>query len=258
MMSSIPTDPTRRFTDRVENYVRYRPGYPTEVLDILRDETGLSPASVVADVGSGTGKSSELFLGNGNPVLGVEPNASMREAAERLLAEYSKFRSVTGTAEATTLAAASVDYVVAGQAFHWFNRPRAQAEFARILRPRGWVVLMWYTRRLDATPFLREYEVLHTQYGVDYRQVQHTNITPDVLGAWFAGGRYQARKLDYEQRFDFEGLRGRLLSSSFMPTESHPDYEPMLVRLRELFDAHQQAGQVRIEYDVELHWGHVG
>jgi SAM-dependent methyltransferase len=213
---------------------------------------------VVADIGSGTGKSSELFLRNGNPVLGVEPNAPMREAAERLLGEFPKFRSVTGTAEATTLSAASVDYVVAGQAFHWFDRPRARAEFARILRPGGWVVLMWYTRRLDSTPFLKDYEALHIQYGVDYREVQHKNITADVLAAWFAGGQFQARKLDYHQRFDFEGLKGRLLSSSFMPTESHPDHGPMLARLGEVFDAHQQAGQACIEYDVELYWGHVG
>src|SRR5579885_3110804 len=133
----MPTDPTRRFSDRVENYVRYRPHYPDGVLDVLRTETGLTPTAVVADVGSGTGISAKLFLRNGNLVLGVEPNREMREAAERLLSDYPHFTSVAGTAEATTLPDRSVDYAVAAQAFHWFDHDRARHEFARILHPGG-------------------------------------------------------------------------------------------------------------------------
>ena len=151
----MPSDSNTRFSDRVADYVRTRPGYPTAVLDILGTETGLNPATVVADVGAGTGLSAELFLRNGNTVFGVEPNREMREAAESLLAGYANFHSVAGSAESTTLPDASVDLIVAGQAFHWFDVPRARAEFRRILRPDGVVVLMWNTRRLDTTPFLR-------------------------------------------------------------------------------------------------------
>jgi SAM-dependent methyltransferase len=194
-MPTSPSDPTRRFSDRVDNYVRYRPGYPAEALDILRAETGLTAESVVADVGSGTGILSELFLKHGNTVYGIEPNDDMRQAAERLLRGYPEFHSVAGSAEATTLPAAGVDFVVAGQAFHWFDRPRARAEFARILRPGGWVVLLWNARRVDATPFLRDYEALLQAYSIDYRQVRHENVTPEVLAGWFADGRYQTRKL---------------------------------------------------------------
>ncbi len=176
----------QRFSDRVENYVRYRPSYPDEIVQILRDETALNPDSVIADVGSGTGISAELFLKNGNTVFGIEPNLQMRQAAEQLLKPYSDFRSVDGTSEATTLASASVDYAVAAQAFHWFDPSRTRQEFVRILRPSGWVVLIWNARRLESTPFLRAYEQLLQEYGTDYLQVRAENIDLEELQAFFA------------------------------------------------------------------------
>lgn len=255
-MHRTSTDPTGRFSDRVENYVRYRPGYPDGVLRILREETGLAPSSVIADVGSGTGISSELFLRNGNPVFGVEPNQAMREAAEELLRSYPRFHSVTGTAEATTLPSHSVDQVVAGQAFHWFDPRRAGEEFSRILRPGGWVVLLWNSRRTDSTPFLRAYESLLQRFGTDYREVQHRNVGPEMLRAAFAGGSYESRRLYNEQRFDFDGLKGRLLSSSYTPADEHPDHQPMLRELERIFRQFEEDGMVRFEYDTEIHFGH--
>ena len=252
-MTANPSDPTQRFSDRVDNYSRYRPGYPAGVLDILRDETGLTTMSVVADVGSGTGILSELFLRNGNPVACVEPNAEMRHAAEKRLRGYPEFQSVAGSAEETTLTAATFDYVVAGQAFHWFDRPRARDEFARILQPGGWVALVWNSRRTDATPFMRDYEALLQQFAIDYRQVQHENVTPEVLAGWFLDGRYQTRTLYNEQRLDFEGLKGRLLSSSYAPNESHPNCGPMLEGLRDLRPAPAgRPGVHRVQHGVVL------
>jgi len=259
-MPHSPADPTRRFSDRVENYVRYRPGYPADVIDVLARETGLTPQSEIADIGSGTGISSELFLRNGNTVFGVEPNTEMREAADRLLAAYPCFHSVPARAEATTLCDASVDYVTAGQAFHWFDPLLARTEFARILRHRGWVVLLWNARRLDSTPFLRAYDAMLERYGTDYRQVRHQNLDVERLRALFdgeLGHAFQLRKLYNEQRFDFEGLRGRLLSSSYTPTASHPGYLPMLRELKRIFDEHAQGGSVAIEYDTEIYFGHL-
>jgi SAM-dependent methyltransferase len=250
-------DSTTRFSDRVENYVRYRPGYPDGVLDVLRRETALAPDSVVADVGSGTGISSELFLRNGNEVFAVEPNAEMRQAAERMLGHHAGFHSVAGTAEATTLPDGSVDHVVAGQAFHWFDRGKARREFGRILRPGGWVVLMWNARRDDSTPFLREYEALLQRYGTDYREVQHRNVDLSTLREFFAGGELEMRTLYNEQRFDFEGLKGRLLSSSYAPAEGHPHFPPMIAELERIFARNAEEGEVRFEYDTEIYFGHV-
>src|SRR6266566_7206020 len=151
-------DAKQRFSNRVADYARYRPGYPPAVLDLLRTECGLRPGHIIADIGSGTGILSELFLKNGNRVFGIEPNAAMRGAGGKLLERYSKFTSIEGSAEATTLQDDSVDFVVAGQAFHWFDQKLARDEFSRILKPSCWVALVWNERRIDSTPFLRAYE----------------------------------------------------------------------------------------------------
>src|SRR5258708_2582165 len=144
---------TSRFSDRVENYVRYRPGYPPGVLQALRDDCGLAPGHVIADIASGTGIWTRMLLENGNPVFGVEPNTEMREAGERLLAAFPKFTSVAGNAEATTLPDHSVDFITAAQAAHWFDRERARLEFVRILKSRGWLALLWNDRLTRSTPF---------------------------------------------------------------------------------------------------------
>jgi SAM-dependent methyltransferase len=256
-MHQPPANSTTRFSNRVENYVRYRPAYPVGVLDILRLETQLRPQSVIADIGSGTGISAELFLRNGNEVYGVEPNTEMRQAAEGLLEAFSNFHSVAATAENTTLATASVDYVIACQAFHWFDRDRTRQEFARILRPGGWVILMWNSRRIDSSPFLRTYEALLQKFGTDYREIQHKQIDAQMLASFFAGGKLTSRQLVNEQRFDFDGLKGRLLSSSYAPSDEHPNYKPMLDELEQAFQAYSDDGQVSFEYDTELYFGHV-
>lgn len=249
----MTADTVKRFDDRVANYVAYRPKYPAAVAECLRTDLGLRPESVVADVGSGTGILAELLLREGCTVFGVEPNAAMRAAGEELLKSYPKFTSVNGTAEATTLPAASVDFVTAAQAFHWFDPDGARREFRRILRPGGWTVLVWNVRRTDATPFLRDYEQLLREFGTDYTQVCCEQLPEERIAAFFAGacGR---RSFDNHQVFDFAGLRGRLLSSSYVPLAGHPNHEPMLARLRQLFDLHQQGGQVTIEYDTKLYF----
>ena len=202
-----------RFSNRVENYIKYRPSYPLQVLKTLQSECALLPEHVIADVGSGTGLLSELFLRNENVVFGVEPNLAMRQAGERLMCEYSKFRSIASTAENTTLANASLDFIVAGQSFHWFDRAQCQQEFARVLKPRGWVALAWNERRIS-TPFLRDYEQLLQTFGTDYREVNHTQIDESVLSQFFGKNDFATRRFDNFQEFDFTGLRGRLLSSS--------------------------------------------
>ena len=246
--------PTARFSDRVENYVRYRPGYPPGVLDLLRAECGLQPNHVVADIASGTGIFTKLLLENGNPVFAIEPNPEMREAGRSLHAAYDKLTSVAGTAEETTLPSASVDFVTAAQAAHWFDRDRARREFARILKPTGSCVLIWNERRTATTPFLRDYEELLLTYGTDYKEVRHERTTA-VIHEFFAPSPYQERVFDLRQQFDYEGAAGRLLSSSYAPLEDHPNHAPMMHELERIVRAHAQQGRVEFEYNTRVYYG---
>lgn len=245
---------TKRFSNRVEDYVRYRPGYPPAVVDVLAAEHGFTPGAVVADIGSGTGLSTRIFLENGNAVYGVEPNAEMRAAGEAFLAEFPRFRSIEGTAEATGLADTGVDWVVAGQAFHWFDRPRAAAEFRRILRPGGQVLLVWNLAEEDATPALGAYYALCHEFGTDFHRVRQSWRVEGIED--FFAGPHETRVLPNEQHFDFEGLWGRLRSSSYIPKEG-PPVAPMREKLREIFDRYAEAGRFRFPYQTKMYVGRV-
>jgi SAM-dependent methyltransferase len=251
------TDAKQRFSNRVADYVRYRPSYPPAVLDILRMECSLRPGHAVADIGSGTGFLSELFLRNGNRVYGVEPNQAMRQAGEEYLASYDNFSSIEGSAESTTLGDASVDFVTAGQSFHWFDPAAARREFARILKPGGWILIAWNDRRMEEKQLTREYEELLERFGIDYKNVKDSYPELPQIRSFFGGDTFIARDVPNEQVLDWDGFRGRLRSSSFAPTEDHPNFAPMMAGLEQIFQAHQQEGRVRLEYHTRLYFGHL-
>lgn len=250
------TDPTGRFSNRVEDYVRWRPSYPPEVVALLRDAHGMTPEWVVADLGSGPGNLTRLFLATGNLVVGVEPNRQMREAGERLLADEPRFTSVDGAAEATGLPDASVDLVVAGQAFHWFDVEPARREATRILRGPRLAAMVWNERRATGTPFLDGYEALLRRRGTDYAEVRHGSGQAEALGAFFGGvERYETASFPYEQRFDLAGLRGRLLSSSYAPAPGEPGHDAMMGELDALFAETSEDGEVSFAYDTTVYVG---
>lgn len=248
-------DPTKRFSARVENYVKYRPSYPREIIQLLEEACGLTAEALIADIGSGTGKLSELFLEYGCRVIGVEPNNEMRKGGEQQLSRYPNFTSQAGRAEATGLAEASVDFITAGQAFHWFDTEKTRLEFARILRLGGWVVLVWNSRRASRSPLMQAYDQLIDTYGTDSQKVSHSQFTDVVLAGFFAPGGFSLKTFDYTQVLDFEALKGRLLSSSHAPLESHPNHIPMLESLAEIFEDYQVNGNVTMEYDTEVYYG---
>ncbi|MGA8104647.1 MAG: class I SAM-dependent methyltransferase [Candidatus Acidiferrales bacterium] len=253
-------EPKSRFTTRVGNYVRYRPGYPAVLLDLLHEAWGLTPETVIADVGSGTGLLSRLFLENGNEVFGIEPNAAMREGGEAYLAQFREFRfhSVTGSAEGTTLPDASVDAVVAGQAFHWFEPVAARAEFQRILRRDGWVALIWNDRMKEASAFSRDYERLLQKFASEYGRVRATYPTRDKMTRFFGPTDFREDCVENGRLVDYEGLRGALLSSSYAPDQGHPQHAAMIEQLARIFDQHHREGRVKVGYQTRMYSGRLG
>ncbi|MFT3762675.1 MAG: methyltransferase domain-containing protein [Pseudoxanthomonas sp.] len=251
--------PTERFSNRVADYVRYRPDYPAALPMWLHEEMGVARNAKVADIGAGTGISSKMLLDAGHAVVAVEPNAAMRAAALEWLGGNPDFSATDGNAEATGLADASVDLVAAAQAFHWFDQAAVKPEWRRILRHRdgkpGLVAIWWNSRRLTGTPFLEGYERILLDYGLDYSSVSERYSDDAHMRRWFGDGLRGMARFPHSQRLDFDALRGRLLSSSYAPPAGHERHAPMLAALRELFDATAREGFVDFDYDTRIFAG---
>ena len=246
--------PTQRFSDRVENYVRYRPTYPQAIIPYLRETIHLNRKHHIADVGSGTGIFSELFLRHGFSVTGVEPNEPMRKAGEAHLSHYTHFVSVDGKAEVTGLPDKSTDLITVAQAFHWMEPEATKTEFKRILTAGGHVLLVWNLRLTD-TPFLKGLDDLKKDLGNNYEGVQKSHADETAIRAFYAPAEVTIKTFRHAQIMDFESLRGQLLSSSYMPLEGGPGYPEMIERLEDLFQRYNENGQVNMEYETRLFLG---
>lgn len=238
----------KRFSDRVADYVRYRPSYPRALMEWIHGELRVPLTANVADIGAGTGIATRMFLDAGHEVFAVEPNAQMRAAAVQWLHGDPRFHAVDASAEATTLGTGSVGLVSAAQAFHWFDPEAVRREWSRILAPGKLAVIYWNSRVFDGSPFLRDYEQLLLDFGTDYRAVAERYADDETMRRWFDDGLLAAIQLPNVQRMDYDALRGRLLSSSYAPLADHPRHQPMLTALRQLFDRHARGGHVELEY----------
>lgn len=248
---------TERFSNRVENYVRYRPHYPKEIIPFLKSKIGLTNKTVIADIGSGTGISSELFLENGNSVYAVEPNKEMRESAEQIHKKDKNFISINATAEKTSLNDNSIDLIVVGQAFHWFDKIQSKKEFQRIITPEGYLVLMWNAWKLESH-FQQAYEQMLKEFSIDYEKVKYGNVDENIIESFFSPHSYSLRTYPHSQYLDFVGLKGRLLSSSYAPLEHENNFKPMMDRLEKIFKEFSINAQVEFEYSCDLYYGKIG
>ncbi|MHA1475492.1 MAG: class I SAM-dependent methyltransferase, partial [Promethearchaeota archaeon] len=248
-------DPTKRFSDRVENYVKFRPSYPIELINHLEKNKIISTGQNIADIGSGTGIFSKLLLNTNNNVYAVEPNKEMRLASEKSLHNYPNFISIDGSAENTTLKENSIDIITAAQSFHWFDLKKAKEEFLRILKPNGFIVLIWNVRMSEGSSFLIEYEKMLNNHCPDYLLVNHMNIGLEKIMHFINPKNFQKFSCQNEQIFDFEGLKGRLKSSSYTPSEEQSEYPMLMEDLEKLFKIFQLNGNVQFLYDCKMYFG---
>ena len=248
-------DFTRRFTGRALFYSTSRPSYPSRILDILRTEIGFDQTYVIADIGSGTGLLSELFLTNGNRVIGVEPNDDMRLFAQNKLGKSQKFLNVKGTAENTGLESASIDLVTVGQALHWFDCEASSREFARILKANGHVCIIYNDRNHDDS-FMKDYDRIVSKYARNRANVP--SLDDAYLSRFFKKRKYSRFSLPNEQFLDFEGLLGRMTSASYMPG---PADDKLFAGLKEdvthVFKEHAKLGKIRMLYDTIVFLGKI-
>lgn len=247
-------DSTKRFSNRVEDYVKYRPHYPREIIGFLEEEYDLDNTKLIADIGAGTGISSIPFLQAGYNVKAVEPNKEMLGKAIEVLGNFPAFTPVEGTAENTGLPKHSVDAIIAGQAFHWFNREKCKTEFRRILKKKGVLVLIW-NERLIETPFEKEYDALILRHAIDYVKVDHRNIQDQDIALFFDPAPMKLTLFPNKQVFDYDGLKGRLLSSSYMPAKDDAGHDQMLEDLERLFERYKENELIVINYATKVYSG---
>lgn len=248
--------PTERFTDRVRDYVRYRPTYPTAVVDLLHTACDIPSGAPIADVGAGTGIFSSRLLDAGYEVFAVEPNDAMRAAAEAQLGSNARFHSLEAPADATTLPDHSVAAVTVAQAWHWFAGEAARREFVRILQPGGWLLLVWNERETVAsTPFLQAYEAFLKAEAPEYMRVRHREFDAKRLDEVFAPEPMQTTTFPNHQVLDRDGLLGRVLSSSYAPNVGQTGHERFVAKLHELFEAFHTDGHVVFSYETQVYWG---
>jgi SAM-dependent methyltransferase len=254
------TDNITRFTSRSPYYHVYRPHYPRALADLLAAELGMTPQAVVVDVGAGTGISSELFLSYGCTVYAVEPNAELRAIADTHYGDQPNFQSVVGTAEETGLPNTCADFVVAGQAFHWFSPAQAKLEFRRILKPSGWVVLFWNNRAAGVSPFIDAFNAVMTRFDIHKtsQRTQEMLTVGDDMSNFFGAGGMRERSFDNPVSYGWEALLGRALSASYAPLHDHPTHPAFVEALRAVFDQYQQDGLVWMPYTTQVYYGKIG
>jgi ubiquinone/menaquinone biosynthesis C-methylase UbiE len=246
-------NPTERFTDVVDAYVKYRPGYPAEILEILRKTYKIGENTVFADIGSGTGIFSKQFVEAGYLVYGVEPNDGMRAQSENWLIGCPNFKAIKGTAEDTTLPSQSIDMLTAAQSFHWFDIEKALKEFYRILKPEGYTVIVWNDRKSNGNPFMNKYEKLICKYCADYKETSHKKYSFERIKEIFKNQNIDLYMIDNFQDMDFKALIGRLKSCSYCPKPDNKNYNPLMWGLNKLFDSYQAENLVRFEYDTIIY-----
>lgn len=242
------------FTGKMDDYSRYRPGYPQGIIQLLEKHASLTKDSVVADIGSGTGILSALFLHYGNMVFSVEPNRDMTARARRDLSGFPGFHPVDGTAENTGIEDGLIDIIVAGQSFHWFNREKAATEFRRILKPGGNIALIWNDRIPESTGMNADYERICKAFSPRYHGSGSSSVGEPAISEFF-NGNYSIFILENAQSLDLEGIKGRYFSASYAIGKGDPDYDRLNHAFEDAFEKNRVGNTVQLRYETRIYLG---
>ncbi len=241
------------FTGRVEEYAKYRPGYPEQIVSLLESKIEFDQSKDIADVGCGTGKLSRVFLNNGNLVFGVEPNDEMRMKSEKLLSKFINFISVEGTAENTMLATNSVDVITVGQAFHWFDLKKTKKEFKRILKKDGYVVIVWNERK-NASQVMKAVNKILLSLNQEHEEAEKNLVDKNLLNTFYGVEKINKSTFPNFQMLDLAGLKGRIQSISYVPEKGDVN-KRIMNEIKDVFEKYNNGGQVKIEYTTKVFWG---
>jgi SAM-dependent methyltransferase len=248
---AVVLSPTKRFSNRVENYVKYRPSYPAAMIPFFEASLGLKQGQRIVDIGSGTGLFAKPLLEQGYAVTCIEPNDDMRRAGEQELGRFAGFTSRKHKGEQTGLRGQSVDLITVAQAFHWMDPMATKKEFNRILKADGHIVLAWNLRQ-HTTAFMKAYHDLKERYRIEETTARRDD--EETLTAFFAPKTMQVQRFENNQLLNFEELKGQLLSASYIPLPGHPLYEEMIASLAELFVTSQQGGVITMVHETKIYW----
>lgn len=235
-------------------YAKARPDYAPACIEWLYGGVGMKPGCVIADVGSGTGIFAKALLARGSTVYAVEPNADMRHAAEQSLSGFPNFYSVNGTAEQTTLAAHSVDFITAAQAFHWFDAPGFKAECRRIIKAGGKAVLVW-NARIGASELVKENAAVCEKYCPAFNGfsggLEHIEA---AIGRFF-DNRFEKKRFTNDLLFDKPKFINRSLSASYAPKKTDSGYAGFVSELEQLFDRYAVDGMLTMPNETIAYLG---
>ncbi|MGN1203190.1 MAG: class I SAM-dependent methyltransferase [Eubacterium sp.] len=249
-------DNTEKFSGRAENYTKGRPSYAQEFIKTLYGTVGFNENSVVADIGSGTGKLSKQLLDMGSTVYCVEPNDDMRRIAQSELSSYSNFISVKANAEMTGLKGNSIDFITCAQAFHWFDAGKFKQECKRILKPAGKVVLVWNTRDMDSNFSIESYEI-YKKYCPLFKGF-HGGMRDDDKRIYdFFNNKCSKMIFENPLAFTREKFITRSLSASYSIKSGDEGFESYIRELEELFDKYCENGFVTVKNNTVAYAGEI-
>lgn len=247
-----------RYSSKTDDYAKYRPNFPNEIVEFLYSNDFINSNSIIADIGSGTGRFTRLLLEKGNKVYGVERNDEMRAKAEQLLSQYSNFISIRGSAEETVLTDNTIDLITAAQAFHWFNKEKCLSEFKRIIKKNGKVLILWDDFLTNYNNFSIEYgKVLNKYRIVELGQMEKRFTRTEMISDFFRNNKYETLSFTHEIYQNFNSIKGGALSASFTPKPDEVNYKPFLLELQEVFEKFQSEGKVLTAFQTICYLGKI-